>query len=69
MKITFELDDVEEGEKAERLLRTDEVFSLLWDINEKLRSYEKYDTKKTRDEIIREIRERIWEDNILNLYN
>jgi hypothetical protein len=69
MKITFELDDVEEGEKAERLLRTDEVFSILWDINEKLRSYEKYDTKKTRDEIIREIRERIWEDNILNLYN
>jgi len=69
MKITFELDDIEEGEKAERLLRTDEVFSLLWAISEKLNSYEKHDTKKTKEKIIDEIREMIWENDILNLYN
>ena len=65
MKLTIEEEDIE---KAERLLRTDEAFSLLWDIDKKLRGYLKYGTEKTAEEIMEEIREMINEDLILNLY-
>lgn len=66
MKTTFQAEDEHE---AKILIHASEAFGLLWDINQKLRSYEKNDTDKTKDEIIEELREMIWEDNILNFYN
>jgi len=65
MKITLEESDLN---KAQRLLSCDEAFSLLYDIDQKLRGYLKYETKLTRDEIMEEVREDINESNLLDLY-
>lgn len=67
MKITIEIE--EDDQKARRLLSCDDAFSLLWNINGKLRGYLKYETKKTEEEIIEEIMEDIADTNLLDLYN
>jgi len=66
MKVIIE---EENQEKAERLIRCDEAFSLIWNISQKLRDYNKNDTDKTRDEIINELNELITDNNILDLYS
>jgi hypothetical protein len=76
MKITFELKGIEEEDKAQRILRGDEVFSLLWDIDQHIRGKLKYYPEfKTKDEEItylteqlEEVRTMIHENNILDLY-
>ena len=55
-------------EKIEMILRHREAFSVIWNISQKLRSYNKHETDKTRAEIIKELTEIIEENNILNLY-
>jgi hypothetical protein len=54
--------------KAKRILSTDDAFGLLWDIDNTLRGYLKYGTEKTASEIMEEIRNMIYQDNILDLY-
>lgn len=66
MKTTFQAED---NQEAKILLHASEAFGLIWDIDQKLRDYQKYDTEKTKDEIIEELRDMIHEDNILNFYN
>ena len=58
----------ENKEQAKRLLSCDLVFCLLSELDQKLRSYQKYETHKTRDEILDELREIIHEDNLLDLW-
>jgi len=72
MKITFEFDGDTEREEAERVLRVSEPFSLLWDIDQRLRDIQKYhsdEEKPTKEELIEELRGMIHENNILDLYS
>ena len=64
-KLIFEDED---EKKLQMILRYSEAFSIIWDISQKLRSYDKHETEKTRDEIIDELHEIIDENNILSLY-
>jgi len=70
MKITIQTRD---SLKAERLLKVDEVFSLLWEVNERIRRFYKYEdgqvTGETSDTVLKEIERAIQENNLLNLYN
>jgi hypothetical protein len=59
-------DDTEKN--LQMVIRYGEAFSIIWDISERLRAYNKHETEKTRDEIIDELNEIICENNILNLY-
>lgn len=65
MKITIEEKD---NTKAKRLLSTDDVFGLLWDIDSKLRGYLKYGTELDKDQVMEEIRDMISEENLLDLW-
>lgn len=66
MKITIEEKD---KLKAKRILATDDAFSLLWDIDQKCRETIKYkEISKETETVIQEIRDMIWEDNLLDLY-
>lgn len=69
MKITIEEDNIEE---AQRLLRATEAFGLLWDIDQRIRQYIKYEEGNEGcakpEKVLDEIREMIWEDKILDLY-
>ena len=66
MKITIEEKD---KNKALMLLRNDEALALLWELDQKLREYQKYDLEKSRDDVLDELRAMIWENNILDLWN
>lgn len=67
MKITIEEKD---KLKAKRILAADDAFSLLWDIDQKCREVIKYQnvSEETANKI-QEIRDMIWEDNILELFD
>jgi hypothetical protein len=65
MKITIEEKDISQ---AKRLLSTDDVFGLLWDIDAKLRGYLKYGTELDKEQIMEEIRDMIGEENLLDLW-
>ena len=65
MQIIIKENDKQE---AKRLLSCDLVFILISELDNKLRSYQKYETDKTRDEVIDELREMIHEDNLLDLW-
>lgn len=72
MKIIFELDDSSENDdagKAKRMMAVGDVFCLLSEIDERLRTVLKYDDPITRDELIEELRGMIHEENFLDLYN
>ena len=65
MRITIEEDNID---MAQRLTQCDNAFGLLWDIDMKCRDYQKYGTKKTKLEILAEIRELIQESHLMDLY-
>ena len=66
MKITIEEND---KIKAKRILAADDSFSLLWDIDQKCRETIKYkEISKETETALQEIRDMIWEDNLLDLY-
>ena len=65
MKLTIEKITKDE---SVRMLKADEVFSLLWDIDQELRSTVKYGREETKDELADRIRALIWETNLLDLY-
>lgn len=66
MQVTIEEKDLQ---KARRLLATDDVFSLLWELDQKMREYQKYGYgEKTIDDILDELRDMIHEENLLDLY-
>jgi hypothetical protein len=68
MRITLNLDENEEQDKAKRLLYCDDAFSLIWNIDQLCRNDLKYGSKKTKDEILEEIRNEINETNLLELF-
>ena len=75
MKITLTFDDANddgnfEMQKAQRCVRADEVFSLLWDIDQKCRAWLKWDDTitETEEKKLSEIRDEIAMTGILDLY-
>ncbi len=76
MKMTLNLDTTEEQDKAERLLKADDAFSLIWDIDQYLRDIQKYGVSNMRqgkkdpskDEVMEEVREMIAESNLMDLW-
>lgn len=75
MKITFELEGLEEEKKAERILRSDDAFSLLWDLDNFCRNKIKYGMEegdgkkiKTPEDALQAIRDEIHETNLLELW-
>ena len=70
MKITFEITELEEQEKAERMLKADDAFCLLFGIDNYCRGIQKYDEgKPTKERILEDIREMIEESNLRDLWN
>jgi hypothetical protein len=66
MKITIEEND---KTKAKRILAVDDVFSLLWDIDQKCRDTIKYKPILNETEMaLQEIRDMIWNENLLDLW-
>lgn len=67
MKITIQEDDID---RAKRLVRCDDAFSLIWNLDAKMRGWMKYgveDGKKYED-LLEELREDIYETNLLELW-
>lgn len=55
-------------DRAKRLLRCDDVYSILWEIRQDLRNKTKYGTKLDKEEVMREYMEIIDESGLLELY-
>jgi len=65
MKVTFEIDTIEEPERYENLVKADEYHDCLFDIYNQLRSWYKHGPEKTGEEVIEYVMEAIAETGIL----
>ncbi len=67
MKIIIQEED---KVKAERLIKCDDAFNLLWDIDQMCRNYIKYgiEKEKSKEDLLQEIRDTILNSNLLELW-
>lgn len=75
MKISFELEGLEEERRAQRLLHAEEAFSLLWELDNFCRNKIKYGMNegngqniKTPEDALQAIRDEIHETSLLELW-
>ena len=69
MKITIETTKEDDRNVAKRLVACDDAFGLLWDIDQKMRAFQKYEENKTGEEMIEELSGMIHDEGLLDLYN
>ena len=66
--LTFNLNNEDDITRHLRAIHADEAFSLIWDIDQKLRSVLKYN-EKVEEKDFEEIREMIYETKLMEMYN
>lgn len=66
---TFDFSDPEDRDTLKRVVFADDVFGLLWDIREGIRTFNKWgEGKKTAQEKLDEISDLIYESGLLDMY-
>lgn len=67
MKITIQEDDID---KAKRIISCDEAYSLLWNLDQKMRGWVKYGVaeNKSYQDLLNELRDDIGNSNLLDLW-
>jgi hypothetical protein len=69
MKITIETDNPEDEVKLKRMFQADDAISLLWEISQRIRTYQKHEEGVNKSEVIDEIQQRIADEDPFKHWN
>jgi hypothetical protein len=69
VNIEMELKDGYDEEKLKRIVHSDDAFSLIWDIDSKIRNHLKYGSEENDVETLEGIREMICESKLMEYWS